>query len=836
MEKFPLKIFPSWIALRLPEAKIMEEAEMTTSSDHSVPLPIQDDPDSQQNLSNAAPQSLHPSLLPSALSGAAAVAHLAQLDADDLRPSEQFYQSAGQGYREGKTVRQTDTTLKTKALLLAMAIGMLPALSVGTATYFFGQRMLEQTVIQAEQTGGVSAVAAMEQRHQQYSELLTLLLMGTGAIALFFGALAALWANRMMRSAEMLGATTADDDGQQLFLQESRTLTDVISRIHRARDEQAIFEAAVKGLREVLRCDRIVLYRFNNGSGGEVVAESVAPGLPKALGSTLHDPYSLAGQGNLGNNNSYAIDNLGDILLLPADFQQLEALQVQSSLGAMLQREQEPFGSLMAQSCQQQRHWLPSEVALIEHLATEMGFALEHTQRSSERDILEQRLLLETNWKAYFEETTRLIHSASEPEVVASTAVEEIRRTLDSDRVLFCHLTEQNQGMVVAEAVAPGHTKTLGQSFIVPNSESDYGQMVQDGRISVIDNVDEAGFSLDTLEQLSQLNIRASIVAPVWAEGKLAGLLMVYHGNPRHWNDLEVRWLKQISMQVGYALDYATHRQPLAMPLVDAYNAPGEQLQQVQEARAIAARLVSSVAQQRTQVAAVTAQLQGVADATRLVVGKVQKAEQELPNVGQVLQEGYEHINQMIDILSELQETVAGYANQSHYLSASAQSISQSVHKIHDLAEHIGQTSIHLSILSGQSREDIQSAVSTIAETVLDSTRQIMATTAKLAPMATQIESESQSIMHGMEVGTEQVLVGTELVKETRYKLNQLTQYGDRVDQLVQRIVETSPTQSQTLTAITQQMQDMTSLVNHILEQATELSESLHPPNSSDAP
>jgi methyl-accepting chemotaxis protein PixJ len=815
----------------------MEEAEMTTSSDHSVPLSIQDNPDSQPGPANAAPQSSHPSLLPSALSGAATVAHPGQLDSDDLRPSEQFNQSAEQGYREGKTVRQTDSTLKTKALLLAMAIGMLPALSVGTATYFFGQRILEQTVIQAEQTGGVSAVAAMEQRHQQYSELLTLLLMGTGAIALFFGALAALWANRMMRSAEMLGATTADDDGQQLFLQESRTLTDAVSRIHRARDEQAIFESAVRGLREVLRCDRVVLYRFNNGSGGEVVAESVAPGLPKALGSTLQDPYSLAGQGNLGNRNSYAIDNLRDLLLLPTDFQQLEALRVQASLGAMLQREQEPFGALMAQSCQQQRHWLPSEVALIEHLATEVGFALEHTQRSSERDILEQRLLLETNWKAYFEETTRLIHSASEPEAVASIAVEEIRRTLDSDRVLFCRLAEQNQGTVVAEAVAPGHTKALGQSLIVPNLESDYGQMVQEGRTTVIDNVDEAGFSLDTLEQLGQLNIRASLIAPVRADGKLAGLLMVHNSTPRHWNDLEVRWLKQVSMQVGYALDHATHRQPLAMPLVDADNAPGDQsLQQVEDARAIAARLVSSVAQQRTQVAAITAQLQGVADATRLVVGKVQKAEQELPNVGQVLQEGHEHINQMIDILGELQETVAGYANQSHYLSASAQSISQSMHKIHDLAEHIGQTSIHLSILSGQSREDIQSSVSTVAETVLDSTRQIMAATVKLAPLATQIESESQSIMHGMEVGTEQVLVGTELVKETRYKLNQLTQYGDRLDQLVQRIVETSPTQSQTLNAITQQMQDMASLVNHTLEQATELSESLHPPNSSVVP
>jgi methyl-accepting chemotaxis protein PixJ len=834
MEKLPLKIFPSWIALQLPEAKTTEEAEMTTSSDHSVPLSIQDDPDSQPSPSNAAPQSSHPSLLPSALSGAATVTHPEQLD--DLT-SQQFHQSAEQGYREGKTVRQTDSTLKTKALLLAMAIGMLPALSVGTATYFFGQRMLEQTVIQAEQTGGVSAIAAMEQRHQQYSELLTLLLMGTGAIALFFGALAALWANRMMRSAEKLGATTADDDGQQLFLQESRTLTDVVSRIHRARDEQAIFEAAAKGLREVLRCDRVVLYRFNNGSGGEVVAESVAPGLPKALGSMLQDPYSLAGQGNLGNRNSYAIDNLRDLLLLPADFQQLETLRVQASLGAMLQREQEPFGALMAQSCQQQRHWLPSEVALIEHLATEVGFALEHTQRSSERDILEQRLLLETNWKAYFEETTRLIHGASEPEAVASIAVEEIRRTLDSDRVLFCRLTEQNQGMVVAEAVAPGHTKALGQSLIVPNLESDCGQMVQEGRTTVIDNVDEAGFSLDTLEQLGQLNIRASLIAPVCADGKLAGLLMVHNSTPRHWNDLEVRWLKQVSMQVGYALDHATHRQPLAMPLVDADNAPGDQsLQQVEDARAIAARLVSSVAQQRTQVAAITAQLQGVADATRLVVGKVQKAEQELPNVGQVLQEGHEHINQMIDILGELQETVTGYANQSHYLSASAQSISQSMHKIHDLAEHIGQTSIHLSILSGQSREDIQSSVSTVAETVLDSTRQIMSATANLAPLATQIESESQSIMHGMEVGTEQVLVGTELVKETRYKLNQLTQYGDRLDQLVQRIVETSPAQSQTLNAITQQMQDMTSLVNHILEQATELSESLHPPNSSFEP
>lgn len=808
---------------------------MTTSSEHPVPLSIQDAQDPLESPLNSESQPSHSALLSNTLSDAATASPLEQPGSH--KPLEQLYQPAMNGYREGKTERQIDTALQRKAMLLAMAIGMLPALSVGTATYFFGKRILEQTVIQAQQTGGVSAVAEVEQRNQQYSELLTLLLIGTGAIALFFCALAALLTNRMMRSAAILGATSADDDGQQLFLRESRTLTDAVSRIHRARTEQAIFEAAVNGLREVLRCDRIVLYRFNNGSGGVVVAESVAPGLPKAMGSALQDPYSLAGQGNLGSRNSYAVDNLRDILLLPPDFQQLEALRVQSTLGAMLQREQEPFGALMAQSCQQQRHWLPSEVALIEHLATEVGFALEHTQRSSERDILEQRLLLETNWKADFEETTRLIHSAPEPIAVLNTAVEEVRRILNCDRVLFCRLHEQCRGLVVAESVAPGYARALEQTLIIPGAASDYVQMAEEGRITTIDNVDEAGFSPDALEQLTPLKTRAMLMAPVLSDSKPSGLLIVHHCTPRPWSDLEVRWLKQIAMQVGYALDNATHKQQPQQGTQTIGLVPDsltdQSWQQVQGARAIAVQLISSVGQQRNQVAAITAQLQAVADATRLIVGKVQKAEQELPNVGQVLDEGHEHINQMVDVLSELQDTVAGYANQSHYLSASAQSISQSMNKIHDLAEHIGQTSIHLSILSGRSQEDVQSSVSTVAETVLDATQQIMATTAQLASLATQIESESQSIMHGMEVGTEQVLVGTELVKETRYKLNQLTQYGDRLDQLLQRIVETSPSQSQTLTAITQQMQDMTSLVNHILEQASELSESLHPPNVS---
>jgi methyl-accepting chemotaxis protein PixJ len=842
MERLQLKIFSCPIIPCIPEANPMEEAEMTTSSEHPMSLPVQDDQDAQKNLPQPAPQASPPSLLPSALAGAGAVPHPEYSAASDLEKLEQFQQSAVNGDRGRNQTRQSNAKFNSRTFGLTMAIGMiigmLPALSVGTVTFFFGQKILKQTAIQVQQSGGVPAIADIEQRNQQYSELLNDLLMGTGLIALFFGGLGAQCTHRMVRSAVKLGATTADDSGQKLFLEESRTLTDVVSRIHRAGDEQAIFEAAVNGLRDVLSCDRIVLYRFNNGSGGVAVAESVAQGLPKALGTALQDPYSLAGQGSMGDRNSYAVDDLKDLLVLPDDFQHLEALRVKSSLGAMLLREQEPFGAIIAQSCHQPRHWLPSEIALIEHLAMEVGLALETTQQSAERDLLEQRLVLETNWKACLEETTRSLHSVSDPIEVQEIAVKDLRRVLDCDRTLFCRLDESQSWIVVAESLPPGHVKTLGQPFaslVSPGVAMEDDQREQEDRMNVIDNLNEAGLSLDALEQLTSLAIRASLVAPVFSEGKLSGLLMAHHDIPRHWSDLEVRGAKQLATQVGYALENVTYRQQINQPVqpLQADSESNLSWLQMQDAQAMATRLMSTVAQQRTQIATITAQLQTVADATRLIAGKVQTAEQELPNVGQVLQEGHEHVNQMIDILAELQETVAGHAHQSHYLSASAQSISQSMTKIHDLAEHIGQTSIHLSILSGQSREDIQSSVSTVSRTVLDATQQIMAATAQLSPLATQIESESQSIMHGMEVGTEQVLVGTELVKETRYKLNQLTQYGDRLDQLLQRIVEASPSQSQTLTAITQQMQEMTSLVNQTLEQATELSASLHPPNGS---
>jgi GAF domain-containing protein len=733
-----------------------------------------------------------------------------------------------------KPLRTKETSLQNKAVLLAMLIGMLPALSLGTATYFFGKKMLEQPISQTKQVDR----ATIEARNQQYSELLMLLLMGAGAIALFFGALHAFLAYRTLRSAILLGTDRAERDDQQLHFQESRALKDAISQIHQARDEQAIFKTLVEGSRDVLHCDRVLLYRFHNGSGAEVIAESVELGLPHALGTTLRDPYILIQQGELGDYAGRRIEYIQESGLNARDISQLEALQVKSMMGAILLQAQEPFGLLVAQSCKRPRRWLPSEITLLDHLGAEVAVALENAQRVAERNILEQRLVLEMDWKHYFEEATRVIHAAANEADVLKTAVEETRRVLDCDRVIVYSLDGQDQGIIIAESVAPGYTKSLGRTITDPCFESRYIQLYQDGRVRAIDNIDDTELTPCYIDQLTKLEAKASLIAPIIYEGTLHGLLVVHQCTaPRQWNDLEIRWFKQIAIQVGYALDNATFKQQVEQMAQSggrmAFTPDGTQA--LDSAQRIASQLTTDVNQQREQVAAITAQLQAVADATRLMAGKVQKAEQELPNVGQVVHEGHQHINQMVDILSELQETVAGYASKSHYLSASAQSISESVTKIHGLAEQIGQTSIHLSIISGQDRDDIQSSVGTVAETVLESTQQIITATAQLAPLATQMEIESQSIMHAMEVGTEQVIVGTELVKETRYKLNQLTQYGDRLDQLLQRIVETSPSQSQSLTTITQQMQEMTHSVNHLLEQATELSEHLHPPNHQDS-
>jgi twitching motility protein PilJ len=170
------------------------------------------------------------------------------------------------------------------------------------------------------------------------------------------------------------------------------------------------------------------------------------------------------------------------------------------------------------------------------------------TQASHQEN--EARLALQLN------EITGHLRETLNSEKILKAAVTNIREVFAADRVVVCHLQEHWQGNIIAESVGYEWSATLGASinnpYLVNESSEDY----ETGMVKVVDNIYQAHCSQLELEQLEKLAVKAYLVAPIFINKQLYGLLVVHQCvSQRQWRDLEINLFKQVAIQIGFALE-----------------------------------------------------------------------------------------------------------------------------------------------------------------------------------------------------------------------------------------------------------------------------------------
>ena len=153
-------------------------------------------------------------------------------------------------------------------------------------------------------------------------------------------------------------------------------------------------------------------------------------------------------------------------------------------------------------------------------------------------------------------EVLQNLHQAISEEEILTNTLEEAQRLLDCDRVVVYSLTEVSQGKIIAEAIVPGWTKILGMTIEDPCLESQYLDFYQNGRVKAIDNIYTSGIAPCYIEQLENLEVKASLVAPLFKDGKLFGFLLAHQcSQPRVWQSAEITFFSQLTTYAGFFLN-----------------------------------------------------------------------------------------------------------------------------------------------------------------------------------------------------------------------------------------------------------------------------------------
>jgi len=172
----------------------------------------------------------------------------------------------------------------------------------------------------------------------------------------------------------------------------SRLLKEVALNIAQAVDIPEVLKVAVEISRTALAADRVMYYRFDENWQGKVIAESVAAGLPMALGAEINDPcFAEEYAEKYQQGRVKAVANIYEAGLNSCHLKMLEPFAVVASLVTAVVVEERLVGLLIAHQCNQSRAWQENEIELLSQIAVQTGSALERVKLLEKQKLAEQQ-------------------------------------------------------------------------------------------------------------------------------------------------------------------------------------------------------------------------------------------------------------------------------------------------------------------------------------------------------------------------------------------------------------------------------------------------------------
>lgn len=804
----------------------------------------------------------------------------------NLSTQEQFGQKINQSHRKSdegnltagsseQTARLQDSpypwqrgqdkwSLKAKVIGWAIALSMLPALAVGT-TYYFGSQSITKQITQARQAGatGTTETEALQRQSR--------LVIGTGIMAVLAAVIAAIFANRAIRP--VLSAAAAStaivnrlrreevntrDRGagkdelvaletnlslieeqlpdllwkQEVAAEQFQTLRNITRRLRKLLSEEDVFRTTVAEVRNAFRTDRVVIFRFDSNWDGTFVEESVLPGLPKILWATVHDPCFEGGYvERYRNGRVRAIDNIYQAGLTDCHIGLLQRFAVKANLIAPILKDDQLFGLLIAHQCSGPRDWQQIEIDLFAQLATQVGFALDHARLLQKLDTRADQAQVVIN-------ITRRIRESLNEEDVLKTTVAEIRKTIGTDRVLVYSFDADWYGTVIAESVVPGFPKALRANIKDPCFAEGYVEKYQAGRVQATNNVYAAGLTDCHLSQLEPFAVKANLVAPILKDGHLFGLLIAHQcSGPRDWQPFEIDLFAQVATQVGFALDHARLLQKVDQAYQAAEAASQEQSQlkealqrQVSELlrdSKVAIDILSHEAlRQMESVKAAYNQIQEVADSAQGMIASSQKAELQEQKFSQTLQDTHKSMSKTLDCICAIQETVGETAEKINGLNQPCQKLSQLVSSVIRVVSQMKLQALNATLEVARTGE-VDQKFAPIAEKVLFLARQLDTDVEKIKLLVTEFQTVTSEVSAVMQIGTKQVVTGTQLMEETQQKLNQVAILSTEMNTVVEELTQAATGQAQTSNSAIQSVLEVASIASQSSEQSLAVADSL---------
>ncbi|MGQ4647271.1 GAF domain-containing protein [Lyngbya aestuarii] len=655
----------------------------------------------------------------------------------------------------------------------------------------------------------------------------------------------------------------------------------VALRLRESLEPEVVFNTAAREIRQVLEVDRVVICRLSpSNQEGKIFNESVVSAWPSMLDRQLAVPESeeryLEG---FARGYLQPISNiLQEATLKDTEITLSEQYQIKSSLVAPIHLGKQLIGLIIAHQCSTTRTWETSTIELFKELAVQVSFALEQATLLKTAAIERQRTQLVADF------TCRIRRSLTSEEIL-STSLEEIRNTLETDRVLLYHFNPDGKsGEIRSQAVVTGCSEAQG---LVCNKLVEFENLgaYRMGKVGISYNVYRDGLTPTHYKILESLQIKASLVAPIFQRNQLVGFLCAHQcSGSRDWQEPELLLLKSLAAQIGFALEQAQlmeqirgfstqqhqQNQSLQEQLSDLIRdfegiAEGDLTVRTQvkdddfstlavffnmiieSLQAIAVQVKKSTTQVNASLGENSGAIRQLATAafkqaqeTTRILGSVEQMTYSIQEVADyanraakvahtatiTAEAGTKTIERTVDKISKLRETVATVAKKVELFGESSQQISQVVSLINQIALQTNLLAMNAGLEAAKAGKEGQ-GFAAVAKQVSELAQRSTRATQEIEQIVEKIQQETTQVAKVIKQGTSEVTESTELAEETKQYLSQILEVSRQIDQLVASISQNTVSQVDTSQVVTELIKQITQASEETSKSSEQISGSL---------
>ncbi len=477
-------------------------------------------------------------------------------------------------------------------------------------------------------------------------------------------------------------------------------------------------------------------------------------------------------------------------------------------------------------------------------------------------------------------------------EDIFQNGVEEVRGFLKCDRVVIYRFNPDfKSGYVTSESLGDHWTSAKGQLIEDPLGPDDI-ERYKNGRVWTLNDIAKRELTDCHCQILKKLQVQANIVAPIRRNDELIGLICAHQcSGPRAWDEEEIDLFRQLSVQIGYALDQSYLFEQTETAKNSAQKLSEEQRSQKEALQMQLLDLLSDVESAsdgnltvRADVSAgeigiVADFFNAIIENLRTVVTQVKSSAAQVNTsigkneaaIGQLADDALQQANETtrtLDSLEAMTQSILNVANNAQTAAAVTRNaadqakqggaaMDETVNNITALRDTIGETAKKVKRL-GEASQEISKVVSLInqiamqtnllainagieaarageeaqgfavvAEEVAELATRSAAATREIEQIVSNIQQETSEVVNAMEQGTTQVVKSSQMASEAKLSLRQVVDGSRQVDELVQAISNATVSQVDTSAQISELMKAIALISKRTSESSKQISTTL---------